>query len=114
MMSKHAPEPPKRPATAYMMFTADHRAKAKEKNPELTFGELGKFLGEMWGKLPELQKEAYKTRASKAMDKYKVNFSSLFVISPSQLLGDAVVILIFHIGRLANVEGEVPQSFPAA
>tara|TARA_R110002050_G_scaffold245047_4_gene382626 strand:- start:401 stop:736 length:336 start_codon:yes stop_codon:yes gene_type:complete len=60
------------------MFTADHRAKAKEKNPELTFGELGKFLGEMWGKLPELQKEAYKTRASKAMDKYKVNFYPLW------------------------------------
>jgi hypothetical protein len=48
--------PPKRPPTAYMMFTSERRQKAKEDNPHSTFGELGKILGELWAKLPDPQK----------------------------------------------------------
>eukprot|EP00211_Chloroparvula_japonica_P015848 CAMPEP_0119130966 /NCGR_PEP_ID=MMETSP1310-20130426/9104_1 /TAXON_ID=464262 /ORGANISM="Genus nov. species nov., Strain RCC2339" /LENGTH=209 /DNA_ID=CAMNT_0007121513 /DNA_START=212 /DNA_END=841 /DNA_ORIENTATION=- len=76
MAARTAPDPPKRPATAYMMFTADHRSEAKKNNPDLSFGELGKHLGRKWGQLPEPQKEAYKMRAAKAMEKYKAEWQA--------------------------------------
>ena len=73
-MSKSS-EPPKRPPTAYMLFTSDHRHQAKQENPHCSFGELGKRLGELWAKLPENEKAVYKERASKEMEAYKVDLA---------------------------------------
>ena len=44
-----------------MKFSQEHRAKVKEENPDLTFGGIGKKLGEMWRALSEEEKASYKT-----------------------------------------------------
>jgi hypothetical protein len=45
-----------------MLFSKEHRAKVKEEDPELTFGGVGKKLGEMWRGLSDKEKEEYKSR----------------------------------------------------
>eukprot|EP00009_Paramoeba_aestuarina_P009987 CAMPEP_0201541654 /NCGR_PEP_ID=MMETSP0161_2-20130828/71590_1 /ASSEMBLY_ACC=CAM_ASM_000251 /TAXON_ID=180227 /ORGANISM="Neoparamoeba aestuarina, Strain SoJaBio B1-5/56/2" /LENGTH=330 /DNA_ID=CAMNT_0047949203 /DNA_START=37 /DNA_END=1029 /DNA_ORIENTATION=- len=69
------PKPPRRPKTAYFLFTADARPQAKQEHPTYTFGELGKVLGDQWAKLPEPEKTEYKEKATKAMEKYKREIS---------------------------------------
>ena len=50
------PPPPRRPKTAYFLFTANERPAAKQEYPNYGFGELGKVLGDKWAKLPEAEK----------------------------------------------------------
>ena len=43
-----------------MLFSKEHRPKVKEENPDITFGQIGKKLGEMWRALSDAEKEKYK------------------------------------------------------
>lgn len=45
-----------------MLFAKEHREQVKKDNPEITFGGVGKKLGEMWRALSEKEKAAYKDR----------------------------------------------------
>ena len=45
-----------------MKFSQEHRAKVKADNPGITFGQIGKKLGEMWRALSDKEKEAYKAK----------------------------------------------------
>ena len=47
--------------TGFMLFSKENRAKVKEENPDITFGGIGKKLGEMWRALSDKEKAAYKT-----------------------------------------------------
>jgi len=49
-----------------MLFSQEHREKVKKDNPDLTFGGIGKKLGEMWRALGDPEKEAYKTGKASA------------------------------------------------
>ncbi len=51
----------KRPLTGFMLFSKENRTKVKEENPDITFGGIGKKLGEMWRALSEKEKAAFKT-----------------------------------------------------
>jgi len=55
----------KKPLKGFMLFSSEHRAQIKEENPDLTFGGIGKKLGEMWRGLDEKTKEAYKAGKGK-------------------------------------------------
>eukprot|EP00428_Durinskia_dybowskii_P022208 CAMPEP_0170201124 /NCGR_PEP_ID=MMETSP0116_2-20130129/10_1 /TAXON_ID=400756 /ORGANISM="Durinskia baltica, Strain CSIRO CS-38" /LENGTH=73 /DNA_ID=CAMNT_0010451323 /DNA_START=104 /DNA_END=325 /DNA_ORIENTATION=- len=48
--------------TGFMLFSKEHREKVKTDNPDLSFGGVGKKLGEMWRALSDKEKEEYKTR----------------------------------------------------
>jgi HMG (high mobility group) box len=50
----------KKPLSGFMLFSKEHRAKVKEDNPDITFGGVGKKLGEMWRALSDSEKQAYK------------------------------------------------------
>ena len=50
----------KKPLSGFMLFSKEHRAKVKEENPDITFGGVGKKLGEMWRALSDSEKQAYK------------------------------------------------------
>jgi len=50
----------KRPLSGFMKFSQEHRAKVKEENPDISFGGIGKKLGEMWRALSDKEKESYK------------------------------------------------------
>ena len=45
-----------------MLFSKENRPKVKEDNPDITFGQVGKKLGEMWRALSEEEREEYKQR----------------------------------------------------
>jgi HMG (high mobility group) box/linker histone H1 and H5 family len=76
-MSKRAaksdkdPNAPKRSLSAYMFFAIEHRAAVKEKNPDATFGDLGKLIAADWAALPTLAKKTYETQAAKDKARYE-------------------------------------------
>merc|ERR1712070_140229 len=51
----------KKPAQGFMLFSKVNRPDLKKKNPDWAFGEFGKELGKMWGKLDDKTKESWKT-----------------------------------------------------
>jgi hypothetical protein len=44
----------------FIVFSGKHRDEIKKKNPEATFGEIGKLLGAKWKKLSDGEKAKYK------------------------------------------------------
>lgn len=55
--------PSKKTISAYLLFCKDTRPVLKKDQPDLTFGELGKRLGEMWKNASEDVKKEYKEKA---------------------------------------------------
>lgn len=56
---------PKRGLTAYMFFSKENRALIKEQNPEASFGDIGKLVGQQWKELNDKQKMPYIKKAAK-------------------------------------------------
>lgn len=54
---KKDPNAPKRPLSAFMFYSQKHRPLVKKENPEATFADVAKILGEQWKALDESQKE---------------------------------------------------------
>jgi HMG (high mobility group) box len=46
--AKKDPNAPKGAKSAYMFFVQENREKIKEESPDISFGEMGKALGEKW------------------------------------------------------------------
>lgn len=44
---------PKKPASAFILYSMQKRKEIVEDNPELRLGDIGKILGEKWNALPE-------------------------------------------------------------
>eukprot|EP00349_Pseudokeronopsis_sp_Brazil_P003013 CAMPEP_0202956542 /NCGR_PEP_ID=MMETSP1396-20130829/1050_1 /ASSEMBLY_ACC=CAM_ASM_000872 /TAXON_ID= /ORGANISM="Pseudokeronopsis sp., Strain Brazil" /LENGTH=72 /DNA_ID=CAMNT_0049673615 /DNA_START=48 /DNA_END=266 /DNA_ORIENTATION=+ len=51
---------PKRAPSPYINFCTEQRPKLKAANPDASFGDLGKMLGEQWKKLSDSEKAKYK------------------------------------------------------
>jgi hypothetical protein len=51
---------PKRAPSPYIIFCSEKRAEVKAANPDATFGEMGKMLGQMWAALDEKEKAVSK------------------------------------------------------
>jgi hypothetical protein len=47
----------KRAPSSYICFCTAKRQEIKDANPDATFGQLGKILGEIWGQLDAKGKE---------------------------------------------------------
>jgi len=45
-----------------MKFAKEHRQQVKDENADITFGQIGKKLGEMWRALDDKEKEEYKNK----------------------------------------------------
>lgn len=50
---------PKRPTTAYLYFTQHGREKLRKENPDLSFSDMGRGLGELWRSLSAEEKAPY-------------------------------------------------------
>jgi hypothetical protein len=59
MVKRKDPNAPKRSLSDFMIFQQENRANAKEQNPDASFGQLGKILGDMWGKLDADSKKVF-------------------------------------------------------
>lgn len=74
--SKKDPNAPKKPLSAFMIFSGENRAKILEANPGTSFGDTGRLLGEAWKKLNDSQRSVFTKKATEAKTKYTVDFAA--------------------------------------
>lgn len=63
--SKKDPAAPKRPLSAYMFFSQDHRERVKAANPDAGFGDIGRLLGARWKEMSDAEKKPYLDMANR-------------------------------------------------
>ncbi|KZZ94648.1 nucleosome binding protein [Ascosphaera apis ARSEF 7405] len=68
---KKDPNAPKRGLSAYMFFANEQRDSVREDNPDVTFGQVGKILGERWKALSEKQRAPYAAKAAADKQRYE-------------------------------------------
>ena len=68
---KKDPNAPKRAMSAFMFYSQEHRASIQDKNPGVTFGQIGRILGAEWKKLSEADREKYNKKAEEDRERYK-------------------------------------------
>ncbi|KAJ6446142.1 HMG box-containing protein [Purpureocillium lavendulum] len=68
-----APDPnaPKRGLSAYMFFANEQRENVREENPGISFGQVGKLLGERWKALNDKQRAPYEAKAAADKKRYE-------------------------------------------
>ena len=64
------PNAPKRALSAYMYFANENRDIVRSENPEISFGQMGKLLGERWKSLNEEDKLPYENKAKIDKERY--------------------------------------------
>ncbi|KAM0795993.1 high mobility group box domain-containing protein [Usnea florida] len=68
---KKDPNAPKRGLSAYMFFANEQRDNVREENPGISFGQVGKVLGERWKALSGKQREPYEAKARTDKQRYE-------------------------------------------
>jgi len=68
---KKDPNAPKRGLSAYMFFANDQRENVREENPGISFGQVGKVLGDRWKALSEKQRQPYEAKAQADKKRYE-------------------------------------------
>ncbi|RDW86557.1 high-mobility group nucleosome-binding protein [Aspergillus mulundensis] len=68
---KKDPNAPKRGLSAYMFFANDNREKVRDDNPGITFGQVGKMLGEKWKALSDKDRKPYEDKAAADKKRYE-------------------------------------------
>eukprot|EP00005_Dracoamoeba_jomungandri_P006114 CAMPEP_0174251592 /NCGR_PEP_ID=MMETSP0439-20130205/1359_1 /TAXON_ID=0 /ORGANISM="Stereomyxa ramosa, Strain Chinc5" /LENGTH=314 /DNA_ID=CAMNT_0015331935 /DNA_START=27 /DNA_END=971 /DNA_ORIENTATION=+ len=66
------PNLPKRPLSAYLFFCQEKRGELKEQQPDKSFTELAKLLGEKWREMSDEEKSKYVEMGERAKEEYKV------------------------------------------
>ncbi|KAI0998310.1 hypothetical protein K3495_g9888 [Podosphaera aphanis] len=77
---KKDPNAPKRGLSAYMFFANEQRDNVREENPGITFGQVGKVLGERWKALTDKQRTPYEAKAAEDKKRYedeKANYNNV-------------------------------------
>ncbi|KAF6216510.1 hypothetical protein GE061_000852 [Apolygus lucorum] len=69
------PNAPKRPLTAFFLFSNVERSKVKEINPEYTAGDTSKELGRRWSEADPSVKSKYQELADKDKARYDIEMS---------------------------------------
>ncbi|EFY90852.1 hypothetical protein MHUMG1_06759 [Metarhizium humberi] len=62
---------PKRGLSAYMFFANEQRENVRAENPNITFGQVGKVLGERWKALNDKQRAPYEAKAAADKKRYE-------------------------------------------
>lgn len=76
-LKKEKKDTPNKSLSPFIIFNKENREKIKTANPDVTFGELGKLIGDAWKALNPTEKAVYeqkavvdKERFQKEMDAY--------------------------------------------
>jgi len=64
---------PKRPATAFFLFSSVYREKLKEEHPEFKVTEVARELGRLWKECSDEEKEKYSRLATEKKAQYKID-----------------------------------------
>ncbi|KAJ8654232.1 hypothetical protein O0I10_010054 [Lichtheimia ornata] len=65
------PNAPKRGRSAYMFFSQEQRSTIKEENPDASFGDIGRLLGQKWKGLTDEEKKPYNDKAAADKQRYE-------------------------------------------
>ena len=68
---KKDPDAPKRSLSAYMFFAHENRDIVRAENPGISFGQVGKLLGEKWKALNSEDKLPYENKAEADKKRYE-------------------------------------------
>lgn len=68
---KKDPNMPKKGMSAFMFFSNENRNKIKEANPEMSFGEIGRKVGEAWKALSDKQRQVYVKKSVEDKKRYE-------------------------------------------
>lgn len=68
---KKDPNAPKRSLSAYMFFANENRDIVRAEHPGITFGQVGKFLGDKWKSMTAEDKEPYESKAAADKKRYE-------------------------------------------
>lgn len=79
------PNAPKRGLSAYMFFANEQRQSVRDDNPDVTFGQVGKILGERWKALNEKQRAPYDAKAAADKKRYE-DEKQAYNVSPLVLI----------------------------
>ena len=55
----------------YMFFANEQRDQVREENPGISFGQVGKVLGDKWKALSEKQRQPYEAKAAADKKRYE-------------------------------------------
>ncbi|KNC99879.1 uncharacterized protein SPPG_05251 [Spizellomyces punctatus DAOM BR117] len=69
--AKKDPNAPKKPLSAFFFFSQENRARIKEENPDATFGQIGKLLGQEWKEISQSDKQLYEKKAENDKIRYE-------------------------------------------
>jgi len=72
---KKDPNKPKGALSAYMFFNKDIRQQVIEDDPNASFGEIGKIIGQKWKELTAQEKKKYEKLALEDRERYKKQLS---------------------------------------
>lgn len=67
---KKDPNKPKRNMSAFFLYSTANRAKFKEENPELAFGDLAKLISKRFKELDEKERKKWDKKAEKDKTRY--------------------------------------------
>ncbi|KAH8089269.1 high mobility group box domain-containing protein [Filobasidium floriforme] len=62
--AKKDPNAPKRGLSAFMFYSTAQRENVKKNNPGISFGEIGKQLGQQWREMTAQEKAPYEKQAA--------------------------------------------------
>lgn len=68
---KKDPNAPKRSLSAYMFFANENRDIVRAENPGISFGQVGRLLGEKWKALSSEDKSPYENKAAADKKRYE-------------------------------------------
>lgn len=80
------PNAPKRGLSAYMFFANEQRENVREENPGVSFGQVGKILGERWKALSDKQRAPYEAKAAADKKRYEDEKQAYNVSHPRTIL----------------------------
>ena len=69
------PNAPKRPLSAFFLFSQDERPDIKKKSPTLSVGDISKEIGARWKKVSDDVKKRYEQKANVEKQKYEVRLA---------------------------------------
>jgi hypothetical protein len=65
------PNAPKRGLSAYMFFANEQLENVRAENKDISFGQVGKILGERWKALNDKQRAPYEAKAAADKKRYE-------------------------------------------
>jgi len=70
------PNAPKRPLSAFFIFSQDERPKIKVTNASLSVADVAKVIGEKWRSAPDDLKRRYEKAAKEAKERYEIELQA--------------------------------------